>query len=372
MRDFITSAANSPNSPKQPDTNKRSRSNSPDEFNDYLNDDILFYKNLDAYEMINENAKELVTVTREINNLIDLIELGKSYDSTKRYNIDLKILSNLVEPLTELNNMIGMESVKQDMVDHILFHIQKLDLEHCDMMHTIIQGPPGVGKTEVAKIIGQIYLAMGILSNNKFIKASRCDLISNYLGQTAKTTQQIIDSAQGGVLFIDEVYALGHEEKKDSFSKECIDTINENLTTKKSSFICIIAGYKDDIEKCFFAYNAGLKRRFPIRFTIDPYSADDLFLIFNKKINDIGWQIDDSINVEFFRKNYDNFKFFGGDMEILFSKCKRSHSRRVFMSTNANKKIINLVDLTKGFDVFKSHQTLNLVPENNEWKNMYN
>ena len=146
--------------------------------------------------------------------------------------------------------MIGMESVKQDMVDHILFKIQNLDTKNTDMMHTVIQGPPGVGKTEVAKIIGKIYLAMGILKNNKFIKANRSQLIAGYLGQTAKATQKIIDSAIGGILFIDEVYSLGNAEKRDSFAKECIDTINENLTDKKTDFICIIAGYKEEIDSC--------------------------------------------------------------------------------------------------------------------------
>jgi len=95
----------------------------------------------------------------------------------------------------------------------------------------------------------------------------------------------MIDAAKGGVLFIDEVYSLGNAEKRDSFSKECIDTINENLTTKKTDFICIIAGYKEDIKDCFFAYNAGLERRFPIRFHIDEYNASELFSIFKKKVD---------------------------------------------------------------------------------------
>ena len=123
-----------------------------------------------------------------------------------------------------------------------------------------------------------------ILKNEKFVKARRSDLIAGYLGQTAKATQKIIDSAIGGVLFIDEVYSLGNSEKRDSFAKECIDTINENLTEKKTDFICIIAGYKDEIDSCFFSYNSGLERRFPVRFTIEEYKPEELFLIFIKSI----------------------------------------------------------------------------------------
>ena len=346
--------SNHPN--KKPNNHIFFYSEDDDEFNDNINDYYLNEVTNNKKIEINEEEKELVIIDKEITCLMDLIELGKLYDINKRYNIDLKILNKLVEPLTELNNMIGMESVKQDMVDHILFKIQNLDTKNTDMMHTVIQGPPGVGKTEVAKIIGKIYLAMGILSNNKFIKASRSQLIAGYLGQTAKATQKIIDSAMGGILFIYEVYSLGNAEKRDSFAKECIDTINENLTERKTDFICIVAGYKDEIDSCFFAFNPGLERRFPVRFTIEPYTPEDLFLIFKKKVCDFGWSLDETIKVGFFIKHHKQFKFYGGDMENLFSRCKRAHSRRVFASESAVKKVLNNIDLMRGYASFKAHR----------------
>ena len=339
---------------------------------------IYFDDNDDELDLINtilglnyqEDKRELVTIVKEINNLQDLIDLGKMYDITKRYNIDLETLNKLVNPLTELNNMIGMENVKEDMVDHILFKIQKLDDTNNDMMHTVIQGPPGVGKTELAKIIGKIYLAMGILRNDVFIKATRSNLIAGYLGQTAKATQKIIDSASGGILFIDEVYSLGNTEKRDSFSKECIDTINENLTSLRTDFICIIAGYKEEITSCFFSYNPGLERRFPVRFTIEPYNANDVFLIFKKKVLDGGWEMNESITINFFNNNFEYFKYFGGDMEILFSRCKRAHSRRIFGVDETQKKILNITDLKKGFETFKNHRE-EKKEKDESWKNMY-
>jgi len=321
---------------------------------------------------IKEEDKPLVEIDREIKNLNDLIELGKMYDESKRYNIDLRILSKMVESLTELNNMIGMETVKQDMVDHILFRIQNLDSMNQDMMHTVIQGPPGVGKTEVARIIGKVYLAMGILKNDRFIKASRSTLIGEYLGHTAKQTQRVINSAEGGILFIDEVYSLGNPEKRDSFSKECIDTINENLTEKKKDFICIIAGYKKEIDSCFFGYNPGLERRFPIRFTIENYNANELFLIFKKKVIDCTWTLGEGVTDKFFVDNYDHFKFFGGDMEVLFARTKRAHARRVFAAKIATKKEINMSDLAKGFESFKAHKkTKEKEKESDVWKTMF-
>ena len=321
---------------------------------------------------IKEEDKPYVEIDREIKNLNDLIELGKIYDEKNRYNIDLRILSKMVESLTELNNMIGMETVKQDMVDHILFRIQNLDSMNQDMMHTVIQGPPGVGKTEVAKIIGKIYLAMGILKNDRFIKANRSTLIGEYLGHTAKQTQRVINSAEGGILFIDEVYSLGNPEKRDSFSKECIDTINENLTDKKTEFICIIAGYKKEIDTCFFGYNPGLERRFPIRFTIENYNGQELFLIFRKKVVDCTWTLGEGVTDKFFVDNYEHFKFFGGDMEVLFARTKRAHARRVFAAKTATRKEINVVDLARGFESFKAHKkNKEKEKESDVWKTMF-
>jgi SpoVK/Ycf46/Vps4 family AAA+-type ATPase len=332
-------------------------------------DDYDFLYSLTNYQ-INEKDKELINIDRKVETLDDLIELGKMYNPTKRYNIDLKTLNKLVNPLTELNNMIGMNTIKQEIIDHIIFKLQDLD-DNQDMMHTVIQGPPGVGKTEVAKIIGKIYLAMGILKNNNFIKVKRSDLIAGYLGQTAKLTQSQINKAFGGVLFIDEVYSLGNAELRDSYSKECIDTINENLTENKNKFICIIAGYTEEIKSCFFAYNPGLERRFSIRFTIDTYNANEIYQIFKKKVYENKWMLDDTINVHFFEKNYEHFKYFGGDMETLFNKCKRTHSRRIFTSNNI-KKMLNIKDLENGFKIFISHTNHKKTEIMNEaWKSMY-
>ena len=322
--------------------------------------------------VINKEPETIIVINKDIKCLQDLIDLGNTYveASETKYNIDLKTLNKLVNPLTDLNLMIGMHSIKQDIIDHILFKIQNLDDYHQDMMHTVIQGPPGAGKTEVAKIIGKIYLAMDILKNDIFIKASRSELIGDYLGQTSIKTQKMIDKAIGGVLFIDEVYSLGNPEKRDIYAKECIDCINENLTTKKSEFICIIAGYKKEIETCFFSYNPGLERRFPICFTIEEYKADDLFLIFKKKVKEINWTLNADITEAFFTENYESFKYFGGDIEILLSRCKRSHSRRIFtLSLQVVKKELNLVDLKSGFETFKLHRNENAKDEH--WKNMY-
>ena len=305
-----------------------------------------------AREEQEELKKDLMIVDKKINTLDDLIELGKSYDSTKRYNIDMKMLNKLVEPLTELNNLIGMRKVKNDIIDHIIFYLQKLDNKNVDMLHTVIEGPPGVGKTELGKILGKIYLGMGILKNNVFKKVSRSDMIAKYLGQTASKTEDLINSCKGGVMFIDEVYSLGNKDTKDSFSKEAIDTLNMKLSDMKNDFICIVAGYPREIDECFFAYNIGLNSRFPVRFSIDPYTPIELLKIFKQFVEKNEWTLDISIKPSFFKKNYDEFKNYGRDMELLFTKCKRSHSKRIFDDKNSTRKEITLDDLNIAFENF--------------------
>jgi len=229
--------------------------------------------------------KETVIIDLEINSIDDLINLINNYPITSNveYNIDIGKIHKIKEPLIELNNMIGIHDVKTNILDQILFYLQNLHLNSgIDYMHTVLYGPPGTGKTETAKIIGKIFSNLGILKNGTFRKVVRSDLVAGYLGQTAMKTAKVIDDALGGVLFIDEAYALGNSEKRDSFSKECIDTICEALSNHKDEIMVIIAGYEQELNQCFFNYNQGLKSRFPWVFKIDKYTATDLKRIFLK------------------------------------------------------------------------------------------
>ena len=145
-----------------------------------------------------------------------------------------------------------------------------------DMMHAVITGSPGCGKTTFIEILAKIYVKMGILKKGHIVKVRRDQLIGKYLGHTAVQTQERITEATGGILLIDEAYSLGNPEGRDSFAKECIDTLNQALSEKKKDFICIIAGYKDALDSSFFAYNEGLRRRFPFRYDIAKYSTANI------------------------------------------------------------------------------------------------
>lgn len=257
--------------------------------------------------------------------------------------------------------MIGLETVKIQIIDLIIYWALGLDNKNYDLLHTVIEGEPGTGKTELAEKLAKIYLKLGIVKNNIFKKVKRSDLVAGYLGQTAiKTaikTAKVIEECKGGVLFIDEAYSFGNSEGKDgknSFSKECIDVLNQALTESKSDFICIIAGYSNDLTKSFFSYNSGLERRFSIRFSICTYSNEELGKIFIKKVKECDWMIDiiESELTKIIKSNRIYFKFNGGDMEVLFSKCKISHCKNLLKNENKVKKLIDKQDFYNSNFIF--------------------
>lgn len=297
--------------------------------------------------------KTKVNIEREINGLSDILKLIEDYPLKidVEYNINMKAMHDIKEPLTDLNNMIGMNKLKDSIIDQVIFFSQELHKDN-DFMHTVIYGPPGTGKTEIAKIMGRIFSSIGVLKRNRFRKVTRADLIAGYLGQTAIKTRDVIKDCLGGVLFIDEAYALGNREKRDSFAKECIDTLCEGLSDHKDKLMVIIAGYEEDLDKCFFSYNQGLNSRFPWRFHTDDYKAPELNLIFQKKIKEIGWSTKKNIPDSWFESKMDYFKYFGRDVETLLAKTKIAHGRRVFCKPKDQKRVLTLKDIDKGFDMF--------------------
>ena len=354
------------------------------------NDDSLFKYNDYNYNYLLKNGeepekkkedvilkvpKEKIDINVEINNISDLIKICNDYPlaDNVEYNIDMESLHKIKPSLEKLNGLIGMHSIKETIVDQILYFIQNLhdvSPESGDYMHTVIYGPPGTGKTEVAKIMGVIFSNLGVLKKNVFRKVTRDDLVAGYLGQTAIKTKDVIKECLGGVLFIDEAYALGNIEKKDSFSKESIDTICEALSNHKHDLMCIIAGYKRELKDCFFSYNEGLESRFTWKFQIDDYTAQDLKEIFEKKVKDAKWSLKDDINVEWFDKNFEYFKFFGRDMETLLSKVKIAHSKRVFCKPKDEKTQLTMVDLEKGLDMYLNNDDVKNRKDKKEFDKM--
>jgi hypothetical protein len=337
---------------------------------------------------------EEIIFTDEIKTVQDLIKLSKKYpyDENKRYTIDLKKLHTIVPFLQELDNMIGMEDVKISLTDQLMYFLQGFEYKHA--LHTIIEGPPGVGKTCLGKILGNIYLHLncintdnlpevneeskeeGMMSMHKLLEiiikkeekqketpkklkfkiAKRSDLVGQYVGHTAVKTQKIINESFGGVLFIDEAYSLGGD---DAFSKECINTINQNLSEHCDKFICIIAGYADTLESNFFALNSGLHRRFPFRYTIQKYTGGELAQMLRIKIDKEFYVIDPDYEKQvdaFIEENKNYFPNFGGDIETYFFHIKMMHAKRVFGKSIKLRNIFIKDDFEKGLEKIKKNQ----------------
>lgn len=271
----------------------------------------------------------------------------------------LKKLENCITEMSDIAAMVGMEEIKSKFVKLMKFLAtvnQSSMQDNSHMMHMVISGPPGHGKTEIAKLLGRAFRKSGLLTSDKFVIATRADLIGAYCGHTAKATTEMFDQAKGGVIFIDEVYALGNPEQRDVFTKECIDTINQ-LLSERSDTLCIVAGYEQEIQTCFFAYNQGLARRFPWRFKIRKYTPANLVDIFKKKLADLNWTMEDRAlrpnDIEEYEYAFANA---GGDIANLVTSCMLAYYDNAFLST-VQQHVLTRKDVLKGLDAYMSNKT---------------
>lgn len=185
------------------------------------------------------------------------------------------------ECLAKLNGMVGLDGVKKEISNLAAFlnlQIRRGETNTFQGKHYVFTGNPGTGKTTVARIMADVFRTLGILSRGQLVEADRSKLVAGFSGQTAIKTNQLIDSAMGGVLFIDEAYTLKSSDQ-DSFGAEAIDTLLKRLEDDRGKFICIVAGYTDNMHD-FIDANPGLKSRFTQTIHFDDYTPDELTQIF--------------------------------------------------------------------------------------------
>jgi hypothetical protein len=337
---------------------------------DYFDDEVEpILQQIPKRAKIVKNGKstkptKTVTFDHKITTLDELITLGESYSPTFTYicNLNLEKLSKILVELREIRNLIGLTSLKRSIVKQIVFLLLEIQTaDDCDMRHVVLNGDPGCGKTTVAQIIGKIYSKLGLLSKGTFTVGKRTDFVAKWLGQTEHKTKKFLETCLGGVLFIDEVYSLAPDcgQGTDSYSKIVIDTLNEFLSQNSKDFICIIAGYKDDIDKQIFDRNKGMDRRFPYRYVIEGYNANELLQIFQKFVKESHWSLEeDAISSSIFSQK-ELFKFYGGDVRTFFEKCKEIHSERAVMIPKESWKTLSKTDINEGFEAYKTDRDLN-------------
>ena len=248
-----------------------------------IDDDVLdrynrFISNLKNRLNIDSPADLMNETTNRFLNGVKSIDEETDIETS---NEDVKKLDDYMD---ELNKLVGLEKVKKDVNSLInLVQIRKLrqdrGIKQPPMsLHLVFSGNPGTGKTTVARLLSEIYHEIGLLSKGHLVETDRSGLVGGYVGQTALKTREVIQSAMGGILFIDEAYSLAQASEND-YGKEAIDTILKAMEDNRDDFIVIVAGYPELMDR-FLHSNPGLESRFNKFIYFDDYNAWELYEIF--------------------------------------------------------------------------------------------
>ena len=243
--------------------------------------------------------------------------------------------------LEELDKFIGLENIKKSVRDFITYldfikerKKKGFKSEETISLHSVFVGNPGTGKTTIARLMGRLFRAMGILPKGHVVEVDRSGLVGQYIGETAQKTEKVIEDAMGGVLFIDEAYALVKKGGGgQDFGQEAIDVLLKRMEDKRGEFVVIAAGYPEEMET-FLNSNPGLKSRFSRRFEFEDYTPYELFAIFELLIESEEYSITDDaaefLKKEFMRLYRSRDKNFGNARLVrrIFEEAKLELSKR--------------------------------------------
>ncbi len=259
------------------------------------------------------------------------------------------------EILSRLDAFVGIDDVKREMhsiVENIKqYRIEKNDPKALPPFRDqyVFLGNPGTGKTTIARIFADMLSALGILPGGQLIEVTREDLVAKFVGGTAPKTRQVVDSAMGGVLFIDEAYTLSSGEGSD-YGREAINTLLKPVEELRGKFVCIIAGYTKEMLD-FFDANSGLASRFNRRLEFADYTPEQLTSIFRGKMEKEGYTLDtdaDDHLEKFFEKMYKRrTKNFGNAREVVstFEEAVERHRERLLTEGKAEDYTFNRADI---------------------------
>lgn len=256
----------------------------------YMNTIYNYLRDCNLYNTGKPNEPISASTIKSAKNRNDIS--GKMYATAKNKTSDGKPIiteeeddKTLEDYLEELNSLIGLDAVKNDLYNLInLIKIKNMrkerDMKQPDItLHMVFSGNPGTGKTTVARLLAKIYKKLGVVSQGQLVEVDRSDLVVGYIGQTAAKTAEVIDSAIGGILFIDEAYTLTAGKDSKDFGQEAVDTLLKRMEDNRDDLVVIVAGYTDLMAE-FVESNPGLKSRFNKNIFFSDYSGEELNKIF--------------------------------------------------------------------------------------------
>lgn len=258
---------------------------------------------------------------------------------------------SLENVMAELDALIGLENVKADIKELInLLEIQKkrkeAGLQNIDIaLHTVFLGPPGTGKTTVARLLSRIFKLLGFLSVGQMYETDREGLIAGYVGQTAIKTDKVVDESIGGVLFVDEAYSLNQNAMQIDYGAEAVNTILKRMEDNRDDLAVVVAGYTEPMQ-LFIESNPGLRSRFNRYFHFDHFKPQQLYAIFEASCKKLDFVLtDDAIDKlnETFELLYEKRDDGFGNARVvrnLFEKCVQNQANRVIQVKSITKDVL--------------------------------
>lgn len=311
---------------------------------------------------------ELATLDQEVLSTINKPDVEKIFEKEDKDFVDIPIDEDLLaETLTAVNKLVGMENVKKDineLVKLIRFYKETGKNVRNLSLHTVFTGNPGTGKTTVARLLADLFKALGILERGHLLEVSRKDLVAGYIGQTAILTNEQVNKAMGGVLFIDEAYALTSSGYAGDFGKECIETLLKRMEDDRGKFIVITAGYTQNMKE-FLQANPGLSSRFDRTFHFEDSKPDALLTIAIDLFKDEKLELDSAAKAhlkdyfetayKFRDKNFGNARMV---RKLVEKAVKNQHLRLANLSSEERKpEVLNILTY-KDVEEFKQDESM--------------